>query len=392
MDAGEARLALSPQVLSLVAALPPYDHANALSLNEQLRAGGADPAVVSAALTQSRLRASARSKLGDFAEGMLFTQAGLEQATRLVVAAHHAQRFRAAGVTSVADLTCGLGVDSMALAGLGIRVTAFEIDEATALLADYNVRHWDDARVVWADAMETLARGRLAVEGIFADPARRTQRGRRHDPKDYSPPLDDVLDLASTYSSVGVKVGPGIDHAAVPAGALAQWVSVDGDVVEAGLWLGDLADGGGHSALVIAHGHAHEFRAPVKPGTVGSLQEYLYEPDGAVIRAGLVGPVADMLGATLVDDTIAYLTADRLPDSPFVKGFRILEVVDYSERAIAKALAARDVGTLEIKKRGMDIDPDTLRKRLKLKGKGKATLFATRVDARRVGIVAERLQ
>jgi hypothetical protein len=179
MDAEAARLATSPETLSLLATLPPYDADHALTLAQQLRDRGANPSIVAAALTQSRLRAAARSKFGDFASGMLFSPEGLEQSTRLVVAAHHAQRYRAAGVRTVADLTCGIGADAMAFASLGLGVLAFEVDEATALLADHNLRHWDDARVVHADAMDTLARGDVGVDALFADPARRKRQAPR---------------------------------------------------------------------------------------------------------------------------------------------------------------------------------------------------------------------
>ena len=143
MDLAAARLATSPAALALLATMPPYEPAGALALASRLRAGGADPDVVAAAMTQARLRAGAASKFGPFANGMLFTQDGLEQATRLAVAAHHAKRYLDAGFQSVADLTCGLGADSMAFASLGLSVLAFEQDEATALFADHNLRHWE---------------------------------------------------------------------------------------------------------------------------------------------------------------------------------------------------------------------------------------------------------
>lgn len=391
MDATAARLATSPEALALLASLPPYDGDHALTLAQQLRDRGADPGVVSAALTQSRLRAAARSKFGDFASGMVFSQAGLEQSTRLVVAARHAQRYRAAGARQVADLTCGIGADAMAFASLGLGVLAFEIDEATALLADHNLRHWDDARVVHADAMETIQRGEIGVDAIFADPARRNTRGRRHDPRDYAPPLADVVALRTRWNNVGIKVGPGIAHEDVPADAEAQWISVDGDVVEAGLWMGDLARHREHSALVLHGSDAHELSGAPTPGEAGPVGEYMLEPDGAVIRAGLVGPLADTLGARLIDPHIAYLTADAPVDSPFVTSFRVEDALPYSEKRLASALAARHVGTAEIKKRGLDLDPAALRHKLKLKGPATATVILTRIGDRRMAFIAERI-
>src|SRR5690606_7617138 len=184
---------LSPDGWALLGALPPYDERVAMALSERLRKEGFDAELVAAALTQSRLRAKARAKFDDFADGMLFTGPGLEQATRLSVAARHAQRYQVAGCTRVADLTCGIGGDAMAFAALGLSVLAADTDEPTAALATVNLRHFPDAEVRHTDglAIDLCAEG---VDGVFADPARRTAGGRRrHDPSAYDPPLDRVL-------------------------------------------------------------------------------------------------------------------------------------------------------------------------------------------------------
>jgi len=190
---------------------------------------------------------------------------------------------------------------------------------------------------------------------------------------------------------MGIKLGPALPHSAVPRDTEAQWVSVDGDVVEMGLWTGRLARTSGHSALVLRGGESHLFEGEPVPGDVGPLGAYLYEPDGAIIRSGLVGPLAEAVGATLIDPQIAYLTCDAPLRTPFAQGFRVLETLPYSERRLASALAARGIGSLEIKKRGMDIDPAALRPRLKLKGAASATVILTRVDGARLAILAERV-
>jgi hypothetical protein len=68
---------MTPQGWRLLDALPPYDEAEVPALSERLRAGGLDPVLVAAALTQSRLRARGATKFGPFAERMLFTVDGL---------------------------------------------------------------------------------------------------------------------------------------------------------------------------------------------------------------------------------------------------------------------------------------------------------------------------
>ena len=174
MDLAAVEKLVSGEGWGLLQSLPPYDESSAMALGDRLRAAGFDPDLVAAALTQSRLRAKAHEKFADFADGMLFTGPGLEQATRLTVGARHAQRYQRAGCTKVADLTCGIGGDAMALAALGLPVLAVDSDELTAAIATVNLRHFPDAEVRHADGL-TLDLAADGVDGVFAD-----QIGRAH--------------------------------------------------------------------------------------------------------------------------------------------------------------------------------------------------------------------
>lgn len=394
MDNAGLSALLTPQGWALLEALPPYDEATALSLGQRLRDDGLDPTLVSAALTQSRLRAKARTKFGPFADGMLFTPEGLEQATRLDVAARHAQRFTAAGITSVADLGCGIGGDSMALAGLDVEVLAVERDEATASVATVNLRHWPHAVVRHDDATTTDLSG---VQGAFLDPARRTPSGKRVlDPRQAQPPLSFVEQLATRLPAVGAKVAPGIDHRLVPDGAEAQWVSVDGDVVEAGLWFGLLArEGVARSALVMSSADGGssvlvDGRAMPSP-EVGPVGAYLFEPDGAVIRAGLVGQVTAAVGGRLLDRSIAYVTADRPAHTPLARGYAVEDVLPFGLKSLRTYLRDRGVGRLVIKKRGTAVEPEQLRRQLRLTGPHEATVVLTRVAGQQSVLVCRPL-
>ncbi len=368
---------------ALLESLPTYDESAALVLTEQLQRDGHAPALVAAALTQSRLRAAARAKFGPFADSMLFTPTGLEQATRLPVAARHAQRFASAGITRVADLGCGIGADSMAMAGLDREVVAVEQDEVTAAIATVNLRHWPEATVRHEDAMTTSLNG---IEGAFLDPARRATSGRRLlDPRAGSPPLSFVHELAGRLPAVGMKTAPGIPHHLVPNGAEAQWISVDGDVVEAGLWFGRVArEGVRRSALVLdsAGGGTEVTDAGMtdaQPAPVGEVGAFLYEPDGAVIRSGLVAAVATQLEGRLIDRSIAYVTADRLTSTPLARAYAVDDVFGFQLKTLRTWLRDRGVGRLTIKKRGTAVEPEQLRKQLRLSGDNEATIVLTRV-------------
>jgi len=409
VETNELRELLTPSGLRLLDSLPAYSSkGDIVRIVTGLRGAGHSPALVATVLTQAKLRAKAVAKFNDFAGRMLFTEAGLEQATRLRVAALHAGRFSRAGITHVADLGCGIGADALAMAAIDLAVTAVEADEITAALASYNLAIFEHVTVVHARA-EEFDLAALAVEGnsngphaaarigIYLDPARRTSghanTERLTRSEDYSPTLDFAFGMAQRYPT-GIKLGPGFDRDMIPANTEAQWVSVDGNVVELGLWFGAVARPGiMRAALILDSSGSHEMTALADSADAetGELGAYLYEPDGSVIRARLIGDLARTLGAHMLSERIAYLTSDTLLSTPFARGFRILDEFPLDVKTLTREMRTRGIGTLEIKKRGVDIDPADFRKLLKLKGPASATLFLTRVGEKRVALLAERL-
>jgi len=231
---------------------------------------------------------------------------------------------------------------------------------------------------------------------IWMDPARRTSghsETKRVSSDDYSPSLDWAFEVASRRPT-GIKLGPGHDRDSLPSDAEAQWVSAEGSVVELVLWTGALArDGVRRAALVIRGDRSHELTAGADAldAPVRDLGDFLHEPDGAVIRARLIGDVARSLDAGMLDERIAYLTSNAALTSPFVQSFRVRETMPANPKAISAVLKAHSIGTLEIKKRGMDIDPAAFRKKLTLRGDQTATLILTRIGDQRRAILADRV-
>ncbi len=391
---------LSPEGQALLEKVGPLEaKSDVVKMVSKLRGAGHSPALVAAVLSQAKLRRQAQGKFGQFADRMLFTEAGLEQASRLNVAALHADRFRKAGITNVADLGCGIGAESLALASLDIEVHAFDIDEVTAAVATYNLAPFENAVVEQAD-VTTLDLSKFG--GLFLDPARRELGGpareratRKFDPAAFSPSFDFVL-AAAEQKPTGVKFGPGHPHEGIPDNAEAQWVSVAGSLVELTLWFGSLARKGvRRSALLLTKDGKYEITSDSTErldAPLGELGEYVYEPDNAVIRSHLLGQLAQSIGARIFSPEIAYLTADEEISSPWLKGYRVLDNLAFDRKKLKAYLRERNIGILEIKKRGSDIVPEELRKELAPKGKGAATLVVTRVgDAHRV-LICEPLK
>lgn len=365
-------------------------------LGQALRQAGHDPELVVALVSQLQLRAEARGKFGESAQHMLFTRAGLEQATRFQVSLLHALRYANAGVKRVADLGCGIGSDALALATTGLEVLAVDRDPEALAAAAVNLREFPKTQVLEADVM-TMPRPE--VDGVFLDPARRSHDRRLFRPEQWSPPWDKVTEIFSWGLATGVKLAPGIDHHYLGIGSHAQWLSYDGALVEASLWSTQLApEGPGRSALVYHH-HTIDVLseecapdAPLTPAPVGALEQYLFEPDPAVIRAGLLARLADLTGTHLVHPKIAYLSGPSPTDSPYWTGFEVLAEVALRPKVVKRQLRELGAGPVEVKKRGADVDPAQLQKQWQQKAGIPVVVFATRVGSSHRAIIARRLK
>ncbi|RLV50701.1 class I SAM-dependent methyltransferase [Nocardioides mangrovicus] len=357
-----------------------------LRVGERLRRE-AGPAEVAAALGQVDLRERAVAKFGKDAARMYFTPDGLEQATRAPVAAHRAGRMAAADPTSVADLGCGIGGDLLAFARAGLTAAGVDLDPLRVAVARANLDALGLPGAVQQADATALDLAPFAV--VFADPARRTTSGRSFDPDVWTPPWSFVTGLLARAACV--KTAPGIPHDLVPEDVEAEWVSDHGEVKEAALWAGPLATCR-RRATVLGDGGLATLTEEDDPGAqVRDLGTFLYEPDGAVIRAGLVTAVAAGVEGGLVDEHIAYVTADGAFRTPFARGYRVLETLPYREKQLRAALAGRGVGPLTIKKRGVSVVPEELRRRLALTGDVPATVVLTRIAGKGTALLVEPL-
>ncbi|MEY4553842.1 MAG: hypothetical protein RL197_269 [Actinomycetota bacterium] len=388
---------LSPEGQALLAKVAIDTKLDVVKSVSRLRAQGHDAGLVAAVLTQAKLRARGATKFGEFAKSMFFTEDGLEQSSRLQVAALHAGRFRTNGIRQVADLGCGIGSEALAFAAVDLNVVAVELDEVTAACATYNLAPFENAKVLNQDV---TAIDLTEFESQFFDPARRElgtgreRAARKYDPAQFSPNFDWILAQARARPT-GIKLGPGHPHEAIPDDCEAQWVSDHGDLVELTLWFGSLARPGvARSALLIAGGTRHELQSANRNPAHASLREvgkFIYEPDNSVVRSHLIGVLAEQLDLGLIAPEIAYLTSDEAVESPWLRGFKVLETMAFDRKKLKARLQELGIGVLEIKKRGSDIVPEVLRKELQLKGKRAATLIVTRVGDSHRALLCEAI-
>jgi len=150
-------------------------------------------------------------------------------------------------------------------------------------------------------------------------------------------------------------------------------------VVEAAFWCGPLAKSPRRATLLRGGNAAELTGSGLAEAPVGGVRRFLYDPDGAVVRAHLVAEFAATVAGTLADPTIAYVYADTAQPTPYARCFEVTDVLPFSLKRLRALLRERGVGRLEILKRGSALDPERLRRDLRLAGPGSASLVLTRV-------------
>ena len=344
------------------------------------------PAEAAAVLATLRLRKRAVAKFPRFAGDMLFTAAGLEQASHPLTRRYRAGLIESA---SVLDLCCGIGGDSLALATAGKQVLGLDIDPVCVAIARHNAAAMGlSATFQVADAARPLPRG---FNCIYFDPGRRDRQGRRiHHVARYLPPLSLVCDWQA--DEIIVKLSPAVDLQQIADyGGQVEFISAKGRLVEALLWL-QRPPAPPRATLLADDGARHLTRCARADIAIAAPRAWLFEPDPAVLRAGLVQDLAQELGAAMIDETIAYLTMDARVETPWGRYWRILDWMPFQLKRLRRYLMERDVGRVTVKKRGFAMPPDELIARLRLRAGDEArVLVMTRCRGRPIAIICASL-
>ena len=345
------------------------------------------PDLVAAAVETVQLRRRARAKWSR-ADEMYFEREALEQATGEIVARHRARRY--ADVSGpIFDLCCSIGGDLLGLAIAG-DVVGLDRDPLRLAIAQTNAAVYGVADHVTLQHADVAAWEAPPGALLFFDPARRAGGRRRWSPNDYAPPLRTIERWLPHAAGLGVKVAPGIDYDALPYECEVEIISVAGEVKEACLWFGALRRGVRRATLLPAN-VSLEY-APVEAVPVVEPLRYLYEPDGAVIRAHLIEQLADQLGAAKIDAEIAFLTSDDLVFTPFARAFAVIETLPFNLKRLRARLRDLDVGQVVVKKRGSPLDPQQFAQQLRLKGSRTLTVVLTCVRGQPSVILCEPVE
>ena len=391
MNLKEFHFLLTPQGQNLLAemaqtAITPQNHLQIVArLRQQL-----DPVLAQAVLETVLLRQKAQVKFSR-AEAMYFTRAALEQASSEIVSTYRANRFAAANIRTVADLGCGIGGDALGLTAVA-DVIGIDLDNLRLHMAQENMRAYGRNGRFHPLQTDIQTIPPFAVDGLFFDPARRDAQGNRiYSVEAYQPPLSTINRWRDMVKGTAVKISPGVNYDEIPTDAEVEFISVNGEVKEGVLWFGSLASGGTRRATLLPGGHTLENQnLPEIP--LSDPLAYLYEPDGAVIRAHLVQELAHQLGAYKIDQDIAYLTAAEKQDTPFAHCFQIDVAFPFQLKRLRTYLRQHNIGKVTIKKRGSPLEPDWLQSQLRLKGNEHRILFLTQAKEKATVLIGQPLK
>lgn len=336
-----------------------------------------DSDLAKAALETVILRTRASVKFTR-AEQMYFIREALEQASGEIISTYRAQRYQAC--ERVADVCCGLGGDAIGLCGV-TSTTLLDKDSLRLALARENLAAYSyKAELVEADVTQTPL---PAADALWFDPARRADGRRKFSVRDYAPPLTLISAWHAQTPALGVKLSPGVDLAELtilPPHEV-EFISVSGELKECVLWFGALRSEATHRATLLPSGQSLTPN-PQSSNSLSAPQRYLYEPDPAILRAGLVTTLVAQLGAQQIDPDIAYLTSDRLTPTPFARAFVIEDSLPFQLKRLREYLRARRVGNITVKKRGSPLTPEALIHKLKLSGPESRIVFLTHVNGK----------
>lgn len=324
------------------------------------------------------------------AENLILTDKGGQQASSSVLAKYHAKKFST--FSRVADLCCGNGIDLIHISESKDKVIAVESSSEVLEIAKYNCSIVDRENIVFLN--QNAEDFNEKVDAIFADPDRRTADKRIIEPNEISPKLKDLLRLRKITENITVKLSPAMNYEKIdlPYHHTLEFISENGTLKEILLCLGKLATKGVLRKAVLLPQNIELVNSSKKVDVI-SINNFIFEPDKAIIRAGLVQECGSEIGYELINEKLALLTGIQKSDSKLGKCFKVISVFDYDVKKLKKICKEYEIGELVIKTRGFPLTVEQFRRKinLNLKGKNRKVLFIIRKNNDHEMVLADEI-
>jgi hypothetical protein len=328
-----------------------------------LRRGVPHPQVVA---TQVKYLQRARRKLPSlYAARCIIPPRAFEQSS----SEESAQRKPLEGDACL-DLTCGLGIDSMALARRFRRVVAIERDEALAEVVRYNMALMgiDNVEVVSTSAEEYVDRCSETFDWVFVDPDRRSEQGNKMVcMEDCSPNILALMPrLRQIAKRVAIKLSPMFDCAEafrLLAPAEVEVVSIGGECKELNIYTG--AERNLLRVAVIGQGE-WEFEEqdmavmPSEESFEDGGWRYLHVVDVALQKSRVAIAALRPYASMWSNNGFAF-SREELPVALAVRSYEIVSIERYRPKELKRRY--KGVG-LDIIKRDAQLSVDAVRRAL----------------------------
>jgi hypothetical protein len=335
----------------------------------------------------------------------LYLRDALEQCSTWRLAAHRARYLQglcqklSLSSDALVEVGCGIGGDSLELSRL-FKMEIYELDPTRASIAQHNLSQHPDRQfnLVAGDFLE-ISPERFQGRPLFIDPGRRKldksgQMKRIFDPEQYQPPLSQLLSYGQQSQLLCIKAAPGLpDEAVEDLECELEFVSHQRTCKEAVIWAYPGASGRKATILTSDDTFLEYWQSEVESMTAPEVGRWIHEPDPAILRAHALGQLAQQIEAGLLQREIGYLVSENNPQHPACQSFEILEILPLNQAQIRKACTRHEFGILEIKKRGVPIEPDQYRQGLKLDSKKfrkSGVLILTRYQDERIAFLCRR--
>jgi hypothetical protein len=304
----------------------------------------------------------------------------------------------------IADLCCGMGADSFALQGH--ELTGVDLDPERLEMYAHNAKQMGlTAKTLLRDVQEKP----VDADYFLLDPARRPgSSNQRWQADDFSPSPSSWAQIIQNYKGGIIKLAPGLDfeldfpHTRVFLGGHRE--CREQAILCGELHLPQMPKHGGVAAVVLPEAFVYcaDKEAAHTQAPLSEVQDFLWEPHAPLLRAHLFNHFGLQYGFQQIHPRIAYMTSADIPsdaqkaDYPF-RGFRVLEVLQAKTKAIRKAMQEHKITFVEVKKRGMDINPSEWQKKLNKNNKKADTattsgvLLFSRTSNKHVALLCTRI-
>lgn len=330
---------------------------------------------------------------------MKFSMDSLAQASSKEVSEYRTWKMREKlGIIKKSlDIGAGIGGDTIAMA-MRWKVISVEKDSNTIDMLKHNISVYNlQQRVdfVCGDILKLLEDKSFIdmignVDCIFFDPSRRLGSHRTVKVEEYEPPLSLVEKLQEICPNICVKISPGVEFSYLKYDCDIEVLSLKGEVKEVILWFGKFKNHKDKKSILATKLPEKITITQIQPKPFIELdlpKKYIYEPDPAFIKAHLIEEIAQQYTLKKLNPNIAYLTSDRNIVTPVLKKYQVITYLDVNYENISKKLSEINIGKIDYKSRGIDIDLKNIHKQIKGKGKNKGLIIFTKVRAKNTAII-----